>query len=279
MFCVTGCGCDERGSISSSCDIVTGQCSCRQDVVGLTCNSCRPGFWGHVKGSGCLKCNCHELGSIHPQCNDATGQCRCRPGVGGHRCHTCLPGYWGFSRQGCKPCDSCNSPGHFCDPNSGRCICPTNTEGDRCERCSPGSWDYHASRGCRPCNCLGAGALSRQCDSRTGHCVCKEAYEGDHCGKCKFGFFGFPICSPCKCNKAGTNPHNCDSKGRCQCDENGQCPCKSNVVGRRCGKCVGGTFGLSVNNPSGCTSCYCFRRTNKCIQADLTWSQVGLTIT
>ncbi|KAK8738881.1 hypothetical protein OTU49_003716 [Cherax quadricarinatus] len=75
---------------------------------------------------------------------------------------------------------------------------------------------------------------------------------------------------------AGTNPLNCDSKGRCQCDDGGQCPCKSNVVGRRCGKCVGGTFGLSVNNPSGCTGCYCFRRTNKCIQAELTWSQLAL---
>nr|XP_053638425.1 laminin subunit alpha-2-like isoform X4 [Cherax quadricarinatus] len=273
---VYGCGCDERGSSSSSCDIVTGQCHCKSNVDGRTCSSCRPGHWGHVSGSGCQQCNCDKRGSISPQCEDATGQCRCRPGVGGPRCDTCLPGYWGFSRQGCKPCDPCGSPGRFCDPSSGRCICPANTEGDRCERCSPGSWDYHASRGCKPCNCSGAGALSRQCDSRTGYCVCKEGYEGEHCGKCKFGFFGFPLCISCSCNMAGTNPLNCDSKGRCQCDDGGQCPCKSNVVGRRCGKCVGGTFGLSVNNPSGCTGCYCFRRTNKCIQAELTWSQLAL---
>ncbi|KAK8738877.1 hypothetical protein OTU49_003716 [Cherax quadricarinatus] len=270
------CGCDERGSSSSSCDIVTGQCHCKSNVDGRTCSSCRPGHWGHVSGSGCQQCNCDKRGSISPQCEDATGQCRCRPGVGGPRCDTCLPGYWGFSRQGCKPCDPCGSPGRFCDPSSGRCICPANTEGDRCERCSPGSWDYHASRGCKPCNCSGAGALSRQCDSRTGYCVCKEGYEGEHCGKCKFGFFGFPLCISCSCNMAGTNPLNCDSKGRCQCDDGGQCPCKSNVVGRRCGKCVGGTFGLSVNNPSGCTGCYCFRRTNKCIQAELTWSQLRM---
>lgn len=50
---------------------------------------------------------------------------------------------------------------------------------------------------------------------------------------------------------------------------------QSNVEGRTCGKCVGGTFGLSVDNPTGCTSCYCFRRTDQCTQADLTWSQVG----
>ncbi|KAK7085775.1 Laminin subunit alpha-2 [Halocaridina rubra] len=269
-----GCGCDELGSTSSTCDIITGQCTCKPNVVGRTCNTCKPGFWGHVKGSGCRKCDCNQRGSISPQCDDATGQCRCRPGVGGARCDSCLPGYWGFSRQGCKPCEPCSGPGRFCDPNSGRCICPTNTEGDRCERCSPGSWDYDASVGCKPCNCSGAGALSRQCDSRTGSCVCKEGFEGEYCDKCRYGFYGFPVCGPCNCNMAGTNPHNCDSKGRCQCDENGQCPCKANVEGLRCGKCVGGTFGLSINNPSGCTSCYCFRRINQCTQADLTWSQL-----
>lgn len=52
---------------------------------------------------------------------------------------------------------------------------------------------------------------------------------------------------------------------------------QANVVGRRCGKCISGTFGLSVDNPSGCTSCYCFRRTTQCTQADLTWSQVRQT--
>lgn len=53
---------------------------------------------------------------------------------------------------------------------------------------------------------------------------------------------------------------------------------QANVVGRRCGKCKSGTFGLSVDNPLGCTSCYCFRRTNQCTQADLTWSQVRHTL-
>ncbi|XP_064107459.1 laminin subunit alpha lam-3-like isoform X1 [Macrobrachium nipponense] len=274
---VTGCfscDCDEKGSTSPSCDIISGQCACKNNVVGRTCSACKPGFWGHVRGTGCTQCDCHQVGSISHQCDDATGQCRCRPGVGGPRCDTCLPGYWGFSRQGCKPCEPCSGPGRFCDPSSGRCICPENTEGDRCERCSPGSWDYDASRGCKPCNCSGAGAITRQCDSRTGTCVCKEGYEGEHCGKCKFGFYGFPLCTPCNCNMAGTNPHNCDSKGRCQCDRSGQCPCKANVEGLRCGKCEGGTFGLSIDNPSGCTSCYCFTRTNKCTQADLTWSQL-----
>ncbi|XP_050712288.1 laminin subunit alpha-1-like isoform X2 [Eriocheir sinensis] len=270
------CGCDERGSTSATCDIVSGQCLCKNNVAGRACDSCRPSFWGLSTGTGCRPCDCDRRGSISPQCDDATGQCRCRPGVGGPRCDACLPGYWGFSAQGCKRCDPCGTPGRFCDPNSGRCICPPNTEGDRCERCSPGSWEYHASRGCKPCNCSGVGALNRQCDARTGQCVCKEGYEGEHCGRCSYGFYGFPVCSPCRCSIPGTNPRNCDRKGRCQCDERGQCPCKANVVGRRCGKCISGTFGLSVDNLSGCTSCYCFRRTNQCTQADLTWSQLRM---
>ncbi|KAG0726288.1 Laminin subunit alpha-2 [Chionoecetes opilio] len=276
VLCVPGCDCDERGSTSSSCDIVSGQCLCRSNVAGRACDACRAGYWGLSSGSGCRPCDCNPRGSISPQCDDATGQCRCRPGVGGLRCDACLPGYWGFSRQGCKRCDPCGTPGRFCDPTSGRCICPPNTEGDRCERCSPGSWDYHASKGCKPCNCSGVGALSRQCDARTGHCKCKDGNEGERCGRCSHGFYGFPICSPCNCFVGGTNPQNCDGQGRCQCDERGQCPCKANVVGRRCGKCKGGTFGLSVDNPSGCTGCYCFRRTTQCTQADLTWSQLAL---
>ncbi|KAK3855199.1 hypothetical protein Pcinc_038380, partial [Petrolisthes cinctipes] len=270
------CTCDQQGSTSSTCDIVTGQCPCKNNVVGRTCSHCRAGYWGHVRGRGCEECDCDPQGSISPQCEDATGQCRCRPGVGGPRCDSCLPGFWGFSRQGCKSCEPCGGPVRYCDPNSGRCVCPPNTEGDVCERCTPGSWDYHASRGCKPCSCSGAGALSRQCDSRTGRCVCREGYEGKLCTRCAHGYYGDPQCTPCQCDRAGTNPRHCDGNGKCQCDESGQCPCKSNVVGERCGKCARGTFGLSRLNPLGCTSCFCFRRTNQCSQAYLTWSQLSL---
>ncbi|MPC29133.1 Laminin subunit alpha-2 [Portunus trituberculatus] len=160
-------------------------------------------------------------------------------------------------------CNELGSTSSSCDIVSGRCLCKNNVVGRACDKC-------------RLCNCSGVGALSRQCDARTGHCTCKEGYEGEHCGRCSYGYYGFPVCSSCKCFESGTNPQNCDGQGRCQCDERGQCPCKANVVGRRCGKCKGSTFGLSVDNPLGCTSCYCFRRTNQCTQADLTWSQLAL---
>lgn len=38
---VAGCGCNERGSTSSTCDIVSGQCLCKNNVVGRACDSCR----------------------------------------------------------------------------------------------------------------------------------------------------------------------------------------------------------------------------------------------
>ncbi|CAL4064924.1 unnamed protein product, partial [Meganyctiphanes norvegica] len=271
-----GCSCDSRGSHSTSCDIISGQCKCKNNVVGRNCNRCRRGYWGHVSGKGCLPCDCDSMGSQDSQCDDATGQCRCRPGVGGPRCDTCLPGFYGFSRQGCQPCDKCSSQSHSCDPKTGRCMCPPSTEGDSCERCSPGSWAYDSAKGCQPCSCSGPGSLSKQCDSRTGHCVCAPGYQGNRCDQCSFGHYGYPVCSPCNCVTEGTDLASCDSKGRCQCDEQGQCPCKGNVEGRVCGKCKSGTFGLSVENGAGCTTCYCFTRTSHCVQAQLTWSQLAL---
>lgn len=39
--CLLECGCDVRGSASSVCDVTTGQCLCRENVTGLTCERCQ----------------------------------------------------------------------------------------------------------------------------------------------------------------------------------------------------------------------------------------------
>lgn len=41
-------------------------------------------------------------------------------------------------------------------------------------------------------------------------------------------------------------------------------------MGDRCEECLEGTFGLTAENPSGCTACFCFGRVSKCTQAALT---------
>lgn len=58
------------------------------------------------------------------------------------------------------------------------------------------------------------------------------------------------------------------------CDDFGQCPCKSLVTGHKCDQCKPSTFGLAAHNAAGCTRCFCFGRSQECLQSDLTWGQI-----
>lgn len=84
------------------------------------------------------------------------------------KCDKCDANYWGFNEEGCKRCKSCPAPGQVCDQHTGECVCPPNTQGSMCERCTLTSWNYHAYRGCEPCDCDGIGADSTECNSLTG---------------------------------------------------------------------------------------------------------------
>lgn len=52
------CQCSREGSLHSTCDQETGQCSCRPKVTGLRCDTCVPGAYGfpHCEGSPFLPC-------------------------------------------------------------------------------------------------------------------------------------------------------------------------------------------------------------------------------
>jgi len=47
------------------------------------------------------------------------------------------------------------------------------------------------------------------------------------------------------------------------------------VVGRGCDQCEEGSFNLQQENPDGCTDCFCFGKTARCISTDLTWTKIG----
>ncbi|XP_029679159.1 laminin subunit alpha-1-like [Formica exsecta] len=267
-----GCGCNNLGSASSTCDIVSGQCQCKPQVIGRQCDECKIGYWGLTTGAGCTACGCDSIGSYNTSCHSDTGRCYCKPGVNGLRCDSCLSGYYGFSSNGCQLCDPCVRPGHVCDPDTGRCVCPHLTYGEHCDRCRPGAWDLVPQIGCRPCACT-LGATRSQCDHQ-GQCPCRIGYDGLRCERCARGYYGYPRCRPCGCNVAGTTQ--CQD-GVCECDDKGQCPCKELVVGRQCNQCKEGTFGLAVNNARGCTECFCFGRSTLCQQAGLSWGQRRLT--
>ncbi|KAI0219268.1 hypothetical protein LSAT2_029158 [Lamellibrachia satsuma] len=229
-------------------------------------------------GDGCQPCLCNMTGAMTSQCDDYTGQCLCHPTMTGRTCDRCLPGYFGFSSQGCRVCDQCDIPGHICHPRTGRCVCPPRTEGRRCERCTYDAWGYNPLDGCRPCDCSSGGSLATHCDLHTGQCMCLDNYIGQRCDQCRRGYFGYPACQSCQCSVAGTVLEKCgNTRGQCECRDDGQCPCKGNVYERRCASCIPGTFSMRADNPTGCTSCFCFHRSTQCHQAPYVWSKVCVT--
>ncbi|KAM9839751.1 laminin subunit alpha-1 [Aulostomus maculatus] len=257
------CNCDVNGALSSVCDVTSGQCACRENMTGRTCDHCQLGFFRLRSGWGCVACGCNQSGSLSDSCDD-DGQCQCVEGVAGDKCDHCSHGYYGFNASGCSAC-SCHHTGGNCHHESGECICPTHTEGDTCERCEKSYWGHHPMTGCKPCSCSTAGSTTPQCDLTNGQCQCREEFSGRSCDQCSLGHFGYPACSACGCDTAGTQEQFCNMElNVCDCQKTGECVCKVGVAGRRCQECVSGFFGLSEENPDGCSQCFCSGLSQDC---------------
>ena len=85
--------------MNQDCDYNTGQCQCKPNVVGRTCNHCALQYYGISTGSGCKPCLCSALYATSSQC-DETGQCQCKTGVGSLKCESCAPGFYDLSVSG-----------------------------------------------------------------------------------------------------------------------------------------------------------------------------------
>ncbi|CAL8083648.1 unnamed protein product [Calicophoron daubneyi] len=263
------CRCSNR-AIDLICDPETGRCRCGENVIGETCDQCTAGHYWNATGSNCLSCDCGPgtklSGTLRKaaDCDMNTGQCRCAPHVIGRQCNECEPGYFGVTEEGCKVCPSCPN-GQVCDQKTGKCICPPNTQGDRCEECTPGSWDYNPITGCKLCNCSDVGAepdSAESCDLQSGQCACKSGFTGRACNECEAGHYGYPHCEKCDCDPNGTLRQNDTVVTVTACNKtDGSCLCKPNVQGERCDQCKPGTFGLSIDYPLGCYTCFCFPTT------------------
>ncbi|KAI3378928.1 hypothetical protein SNEBB_010582 [Seison nebaliae] len=135
------------------CEITTGQCLCRPNVLGLQCDQCLDGYYNlHSPDvDGCQACDCDVTGSLNGTCDMYTGQCHCRERVTGRRCDQCQSYTYGFSLDGCTECD--------CDPigalnktcsNGGQCFCRDRVVGRRCDECEVNTYDMN--RGCIQCD-------------------------------------------------------------------------------------------------------------------------------
>ncbi|XP_037101771.1 laminin subunit alpha-5 isoform X1 [Syngnathus acus] len=214
--------------------------------------------------NGAVPCACHEVGAESDSCESFGGQCRCKPNVIGRDCSMCATGYWGFPN-----CRQCNCGTRLCEPVSGECICPPRTLLPECTQCEPQTFGCHPVVGCEVCNCSRSGIVApdASCDKLSGQCRCKNNVVGRQCDRCASGFHGYPNCQPCDCNEAGTEEEVCNSF-------TGQCLCKENVQGSHCDQCRVGTFHLDPTNPKGCTSCFCFRATERCRSSDKRYSEI-----
>ncbi|XP_017764583.1 PREDICTED: basement membrane-specific heparan sulfate proteoglycan core protein-like isoform X4 [Eufriesea mexicana] len=162
------------------------------------------------------------------------------------------------------------------------CSCPIGYKGLSCEDCDVGY--TRADEGlylsiCEPCNCNGH---SNQCNPDTGVCEnCAHHTTGDFCEMCEIGYEG---------DATQGSPQDCVYRGRideCICNESGsrsnvciggRCNCKRNVEGPECNRCRQATFGLSADNPDGCSECYCSGVTDQCHESSLYIQQIPMGI-
>ncbi|KAH9488089.1 Laminin subunit alpha-2 [Bulinus truncatus] len=282
------CSCDRQGSQSLLCDPVSGQCTCRPGIGGLTCGQCERGYYDFSR-SGCKRCNCHAPGTINDMdCDPNNGRCICKPGVSGLRCDKCEVNYYGLSSgQGCYPCN-CSIVGSTdiaCQHNTGQCSCKPGVGGRNCDRCLKNYYGF-SSDGCQACEvCDKPGHI---CDQLTGKCVCPPYTEGPNCERCKVNCWGYDPYEGCKPqepkkngnkkktngrkdkngkngkNKNGNNNRksiclklcNCHVEGSSneQCHAlNGQCDCLPGYQGLTCDSCTLGHFeNLTRCQPCGC---------------------------
>ncbi|KAG7508024.1 laminin subunit alpha-2 isoform X5 [Solea senegalensis] len=236
------CQCHTNGSAHEVCNKQTGQCPCKDNVVGRQCDECVPNCWWDAERQDCVPCRCSAYGSMSQRC-DIEGRCICRPGFVGRRCEARRPSH--ERRETRRPVE--RVPVEAVQQRWGG---PSRTGG-----CPRGAYrpktgaQTHglSTRGqCVPCHCNSFGSKSFDCDE-SGQCRCQPGVGGPKCDRCSRGFFNFQEggCTPCQCSHVGNN---CDAS-------TGQCICPPNTVGERCDRCALNHWGHDI--VTGCKECGC----------------------
>ncbi|XP_038582234.1 laminin subunit alpha-2 isoform X4 [Micropterus salmoides] len=236
------CQCHTNGSVSEVCNKETGQCQCRENVVGRQCDECMPNCWWDAERQECMPCRCSPHGSISQRC-DVEGRCICRPGFVGRRCDLRRQGY--ERRETRRPVE--HIPMEALQQRWGGSSrtggCP---RGAYRPKTGPQTHGITTGGVCVPCHCNSFGSKSFDCDEN-GQCRCQPGVSGPKCDRCSRGFFNFQEggCTPCQCSHVGNN-----------CDANtGQCICPPNTIGERCDRCAPNHWGHDII--TGCKECGC----------------------
>ncbi|CAK9302646.1 unnamed protein product [Gordionus sp. m RMFG-2023] len=101
------CDCNQAGVLNAEnldCDLLTGQCGCRPNVINRNCSQCQVGTYGFPY---CQSCNCDSRGVTEDYCDQYTSACYCKENTEGPRCSKCKPGTFlleGINPKGCTNC-------------------------------------------------------------------------------------------------------------------------------------------------------------------------------
>ncbi|XP_063064918.1 laminin subunit alpha-5 isoform X2 [Engraulis encrasicolus] len=109
------CNCSRPGVTSAdiNCDTNSGQCRCKNNIIGRQCDRCAPGFYGYPN---CRPCDCNEAGTESEVCDSHSGRCLCKENVEGDRCDQCRLGTFHLDPTNPKGCTKC-----FCFGATDRC--------------------------------------------------------------------------------------------------------------------------------------------------------------
>ncbi|KAF0046927.1 hypothetical protein F2P81_000560 [Scophthalmus maximus] len=92
------CRCDLKGTLSGvgECEQKRGQCHCKPNACGHSCDTCKDGFFLLQKKYyfGCQGCQCDVGGAIDTACDEISGRCRCRKNIVGLKCTEPAPSYY-----------------------------------------------------------------------------------------------------------------------------------------------------------------------------------------
>uniref|UniRef100_A0A8C3NNQ5 Laminin subunit alpha 5 n=1 Tax=Cyanoderma ruficeps TaxID=181631 RepID=A0A8C3NNQ5_9PASS len=110
------CNCSRPGVqelAEPGCDVDSGQCRCKPNIIGRRCDLCAPGYYHYPD---CRRCDCHQAGTEASVCDPVTGQCHCKENVEGLRCDQCRLGTFSLDATNPKGCTKC-----FCFGATDRC--------------------------------------------------------------------------------------------------------------------------------------------------------------
>ena len=109
------CKCVVAGSKTTQCDLQSGDCDCKDNIDGKTCNKCVDQFFGFPSCKRMFTnhyfffiiiiliaaCNCEPVGTKkNTTCDLRSGKCQCNEGYTGEKCDQCAAGF--FSAEPAK---------------------------------------------------------------------------------------------------------------------------------------------------------------------------------